>query len=221
MSAPRVNPYLTQHVETSGIALPVPRGACREFVPGADDEACEWTLGPLHVRYRRQRHDGMPASGHGTPVEASVGGYRVAVWFQPSRVAPSAHVADPAQRGVVHVISVGGSNAPALRQWVLAEALRGLRFVNFHHGLRVTGTNAVRGSFTWCNEVGRARTSVRGDVVTRDGGRVVRVRPDRVVLAEPGFDAHGRPCLAERVLWLEGVAPAAPEVTPDEASADT
>ena len=203
MSAPRVSPYLTQWVETAGIALPVPRGARREFGPAAADEACEWTLGPLHVRYRRctDARALRPADAVATGVP--LGGHRVRVWCHPSRIAPAASVADPAQRGVVHVIEVRGSASAALRQWVLAEALHGLRFINFHHGLRVTAINAVRGSFAWCNEVGRARTGVRGDVITRDGGRVVRVRDDRVVLAEPGFDAHGRPCLAERTLLLE------------------
>lgn len=209
VSTPRTNPYITQWVETSGLALPVPRGARREFAPAPRDEACEWTLGPLHVRYRRQCIPGARDDAEGPAVEAPVGGHRVAVWFQPSRIAPSVQVADPAQHGVRHVISVGGSSVTALRQWVLAEVVNGLRFINFHHGLRLTAVNAVRGSFTWCNEVGRARTGVRGDVVTRDGGRVVQVCPDRVVVADPGFDALGRPCLVERTVWLDAGGPAA------------
>lgn len=216
VSTPRINPYLTQWVETSGLALPVPRGARREFAPAPRDEACEWTLGPLHVRYRRQWKPDARDGAEGPAVEALVGGHRVAVWFQPSRIAPSVHVADPVQRGVVHVISVGGSSVTALRQWVLAEAVHRLRFINFHHGLRLTAVNAARGSFTWCNEVGRARTGVRGDVVTRDGGRVLQVRPDRVVVADPGFDALGRPCLVERTVWLDAGGPAVAGACPNQ-----
>lgn len=202
MSRARINPYLTQWVETSGLALPVPRGARREFAPDPRDEACEWTLGPLHVRYRRERDAQVPDLA----IKAPLGGQGVTTWFQPSRIAPAVHVADPAQHGVVHVISVGGSHVAALRQWVLAEAVHHLRFINFAHGLRLTAINTARGSFAWCNEVGRARTGTRGDVVTRDGGRVVQVRADRIVIAEPGFDAMGRAGLVERTVWLEAAA---------------
>lgn len=208
VSAPRINPYLMQWVETSGLALPVPRGARREFAPAPCDEGCEWTLGPLHVRYHRRVAAGARDAAGDAVVDAVIGGHRAAVWFQPSRIAPAVRIADPSQHGVVHVLSVGGSNATAVRQWVLAEVVHGLRFINFHHGLRLTAVNAVRGSFSWSNEVGRARTGVRGDVITRDGGRVVQVHPDRIVIADPGFDALGRACLLERVVWLGAATPA-------------
>lgn len=190
---PEMGQLRKRRVEVNGISFEVLSQARQCERASVDSLLFSWEYWDFKVIYAYP-NPGYAAIAKGKVDEyCAVPGFEETLWASGGDDGVVLAFSDPLQKSKrAHVISISTGDASSACQWGNV-IIRSLKPVNLLTNLKVLHIDIDRGFFVYENEFGERRTAAVGDVISRDGGKVMEIAEKSIQVGVSGISGFTIP----------------------------